>query len=33
MAGASAVLGRNAGGDDDRRLVSELVGQMKGAGK
>ena len=31
MAGATAVLGRNVGGDDDRRMVSEMVGHMKAA--
>lgn len=31
LAGASKVLSRNVGSDDDRKLVSELVGQMKGS--
>jgi len=31
MAGASKVLSRNVGSEDDRRLVGELVGQMKGS--
>lgn len=29
MAGARAVLGRNVGADDDRRLVSDMVGKLK----
>lgn len=29
MNGARAVLGRNVGGDDDRRLVSDMVGKLK----
>ncbi len=32
ISGARAVLGRNVGGDDDRRLVSDMVGSLK-AGK
>lgn len=31
LAGARAVLDRNVGSDDDRRLVGEMVDQMKGA--
>jgi F-type H+-transporting ATPase subunit b len=31
MAGARAVLARNVGGDDDRRLVNEMVGNLKTA--
>ena len=31
LAGASKVLSRNVGSDDDRKLVSDLVGQMKGS--
>jgi len=27
--GATAVLGRNVGGDDDRRMVSDMVGKLK----
>ncbi|MCY3003272.1 MAG: F0F1 ATP synthase subunit B [Planctomycetota bacterium] len=33
MAGARAVLGRNVGADDDRRLVSDMVGKLKAARK
>lgn len=34
ISGASKVLGRNVGSEDDRRLVSDLVGQVKvGGGK
>ena len=33
MSGARAVLQRNVGGDDDRRMVSELVGNLKVAKK
>jgi len=31
--GAGKVLGRNVGGDDDRRLVADLVGQVQAGGK
>jgi F-type H+-transporting ATPase subunit b len=31
MSGARAVLGRNVGGEDDRRLVSDMVGKLKAA--
>lgn len=31
LAGAQAVIGRNVGGEDDRRLVGDLVDRMKGA--
>jgi len=33
MAGARAVLQRNVGGDDDRRLVSDMVGKLKAVAK
>jgi F-type H+-transporting ATPase subunit b len=33
MAGARVVLGRNVGAEDDRRLVSEMVGKLKVAKK
>jgi len=29
ISGARAVLGRNVGGEDDRRLVSDMVGKLK----
>lgn len=29
--GARAVIGRNVGGDDDRRMVSDMVGKLKAA--
>lgn len=32
LSGASKVLGRNVGAEDDRRLVSDLVGQVKAGG-
>jgi F-type H+-transporting ATPase subunit b len=32
LAGAGKVLGRNVGGEDDRRLVADLVGQVKAGG-
>ncbi|HVS18648.1 MAG TPA: F0F1 ATP synthase subunit B [Planctomycetota bacterium] len=32
IAGAGKVLGRNVGGEDDRRLVAALVGQVKTGG-
>jgi len=32
IAGAGKVLGRNVGGEDDRRLVADLVGQVKAGG-
>ncbi|MBM3986578.1 MAG: F0F1 ATP synthase subunit B [Planctomycetes bacterium] len=33
MAGARVVLGRNVGSDDDRRMVSDMVGKLKVAKK
>ena len=33
LAGAKAVLQRNVGGDDDRRLVADMVGKLKAAKK
>ena len=33
MAGAKAVLQRNVGSDDDRRMVSEMVGKLKAVKK
>jgi len=32
ISGAGKVLGRNVGGEDDRRLVSDLVGQVRAGG-
>jgi F-type H+-transporting ATPase subunit b len=32
IAGAGKVLGRNVGGDDDRRLVADLVGRVRAGG-
>lgn len=32
ISGASKVLGRNVGSEDDRRLVADLVGQVKAGG-
>ena len=33
LAGAQAVIGRNVDGEDDRRLVGDLVDRMKGAAR
>lgn len=32
IAGAGKVLGRNVGGEDDRRMVADLVGQVRAGG-